>query len=248
MCLIVLAWRPGQAQPLLLAANRDEFYERPSQPLAEWADTPGLFAGRDLQAGGTWLGVGPAGRFAALTNIRDLDLPQGSRSRGELPAAFLAGGYSVAEYLQQLHEQRHHYSGFNLLLGDAQHLWHFNSHSGRATALPAGVHGLSNADLNTPWPKLQRAKQALHEALPTPQPEPLLRLLSDPQQAQDDALPETGIGLPTERLLSSIFIASATYGTRASTALIVNADGSRLLAERSFGSNGMCLGEVALNC
>lgn len=248
MCLIVLAWRPGHAQPLLLAANRDEFYERPSQPLAEWLDLPGVIAGRDLQAGGTWLGVGPNGRFAALTNIRDPGQAQGSRSRGELPVAFLAGSHSVEDFLHHLHEQRRHYSGFNLLLGDNQQLWHYNSLTGRATPLAEGVHGLSNADLDTPWPKLQRAKQALHNGLHEPQPQMLLKLLADPTRAADAELPQTGIGLTGERLLSSVFIASHTYGTRASTALIVNADGSRVLAERTFGSNGGCLGEVVLQC
>jgi uncharacterized protein with NRDE domain len=248
MCLIVLAWRPGHAQPLLLAANRDEFYERPSQPLAEWPDMPGVFAGRDLQAGGTWLGVGPGGRVAALTNIRDPEQAQGSRSRGELPLAFLAGSQSVEGFLHYLHEQRRHYSGFNLLLGDSQHLWHFNSLTGRATALAEGVHGLSNADLNTPWPKLQRAREALRQRLDKPNPETLLELLADPRCAADADLPHTGIGLTGERLLSSIFIASATYGTRASTALIINANDSRVLAERSFGNNGSCLGEVVLHC
>jgi uncharacterized protein with NRDE domain len=248
MCLIVLAWRPGHAQPLLVAANRDEFYERPSQPLAEWPDVPGVLAGRDLQAGGTWLGVGPGGRFAALTNIRDPGQTQGSRSRGELPVAFLAGTHSVEGFLHYLSEQRRHYSGFNLLLGDQQQLWHFNSLEGRATALAEGVHGLSNADLDTPWPKLQRAKHALRDVLHEPHPQALLNLLADPAQAADAELPQTGIGLTGERLLSSVFIASTTYGTRASTALIVNADGSRVLAERSFGSHGSCLGEVVLQC
>ena len=248
MCLIVLAWRPGHAQPLLLAANRDEFYARPSQPLAEWPDAPGLFAGRDLQAGGTWLGVGPGGRFAALTNIRDPGQAQGSRSRGELPAAFLAGSQSIEDFLHELHEQRHHYSGFNLLLGDSRQLWHFNSQAGRATPLAAGVHGLSNADLDTPWPKLQRARQAIGQALHAPHPEALLALLADPHQPPDEQLPQTGIGLTDERLLSSVFIASATYGTRASTALIIHANGSRVLAERSFGVDGEYLGEVTLSC
>lgn len=227
MCLIVLAWRPGHAQPLLVAANRDEFYARPSLPLAEWPELPGVFAGRDAQAGGTWLGVGPNGRFAALTNIRDLSLPLGARSRGELPLAFLSGQLGRAALLRQLSEQRADYSGFNLLLGDTQQLWHFNSQTGCATALAEGVHGLSNADLNTPWPKLTKAKQALHKQLETPRIDGLLDLMADPVQAPDAALPQTGIGLASERLLSSLFIASAAYGTRASSALIVNADGSR---------------------
>ncbi|WP_339080402.1 NRDE family protein [Pseudomonas sp. TMP9] len=248
MCLIVLAWRPGHAQPLLVAANRDEFYARPSLPLAEWPELPGVFAGRDTQAGGTWLGVGPNGRFAALTNIRDLSLPLGARSRGELPLAFLSGQLSRAALLRQLSEQRADYSGFNLLLGDTQQLWHFNSQTGCATALAEGVHGLSNADLNTPWPKLTKAKQALHKQLETPQIDSLLDLMGDPTQAPDAALPQTGIGLASERLLSSLFIASAAYGTRASSALIVNADGSRRLAERSFGADGCYLGEVEFAC
>jgi uncharacterized protein with NRDE domain len=248
MCLIVLAWRPDHSQPLLVAANRDEFYARPTQALAEWSDTPGLFAGRDLEAGGTWLGIGRDGRFAALTNIRAPSLPQGLRSRGELPAAFLSGSQSPADYLQQLSEQRQHYSGFNLLVGDRQQLWHFNSQSGLATSLAHGIYGLSNADLDTPWPKLQQAKRGLQQCLDRVSPEALLTLLADPTQAPDDNLPHTGIGLSGERLLSSIFIASGQYGTRASTALIVNADGSRLLSERSFGANGVRLGEVSLEC
>ena len=248
MCLIVLAWRPGHPQPLLVAANRDEFYARPSQPLAEWPDAPGVIAGRDLQAGGTWLGVGPNGRFAALTNIRAPGQPEGARSRGELPQAFLGGSLTIAEFLQYLTEQSHHYSGFNLLLGDQQQLWHFNSRQRRATAVAAGVHGLSNADLNTPWPKLQWTKQALHDALQAPQPQALLELLANPTPAADADLPHTGVDPAVERLLSSTFIASPTYGTRASTVLIVNADGSRLLHERSFGINGVYLGEVQLRC
>lgn len=246
MCLIVLAWRPGHAQPLLLAANRDEFYARPSQPLAEWPDLPGVFAGRDLQAGGTWLGIGPGGRFAALTNIRDPSQAPGLHSRGELPVAFLGGNLDSEDFLKQLSEQRRHYSGFNLLLGDHQQLWHFNSMTGRATPLAEGVHGLSNADLDTPWPKLQRAKSALRQCLDTAQPQALLALLGDPTQAADEHLPQTGIGLTGERLLSSVFIASTTYGTRASSALIVNADGSRQLIERSFGPGGRYLGEVVV--
>ncbi|MGB4072632.1 NRDE family protein [Pseudomonas sp.] len=248
MCLIVLAWRPGHAQPLLMAANRDEFYARPSQPLAEWADAPGLYAGRDLQAGGTWLGAGRDGRFAALTNIRDPGQATGARSRGEIPAAFLRSTLSTEDYLQQLAERPSDYSGFNLLLGDRQQLWHYNSPQRRATALAAGIHGLSNADLDTPWPKLQRAKHALSQTLHAPQPEALLALLADATQAADEQLPQTGIGLTGERLLSSIFIASASYGTRASTALIVNANGSRLLAERCFGPHGNLLSEVYLEC
>lgn len=248
MCLIVLAWRPGHAQPLLLAANRDEFYARPSQPLGEWPDAPGLFAGRDLQAGGTWLGIGPGGRFAALTNIRDPGQAEGARSRGKLAVDFLLGELSARDYLQRLEDQCEQYSGFNLLCGDTQQLCHFSSRERRVNLLAAGVYGLSNADLDTPWPKVQRAKAALTACLDDPQPERLLALLADPTQAADSHLPQTGIGLAGERLLSSVFIASPSYGTRASSVLMVDAEGNRRLIERRFGANGSYLGEIRLEC
>jgi uncharacterized protein with NRDE domain len=248
MCLIVFAWQPGQPQPLVVAANRDEFFPRPSQPAAPWPEVPGLIAGRDLQAGGTWLGIGPQGRFAALTNIRDLSLPQGERSRGELPIDFLSSTDSPEHFLQRLADQQQRYGGFNLLVGSRDELWHFNSQSGLARSLPSGIYGVSNADLNTPWPKLERAKQALQASLPAARQEALFELLSNPQRPDDAALPKTGVSLETERMLSSVFIASPGYGTRASTVLIAHANGSRTLHERSFGPNGVYLGEVRFEC
>jgi uncharacterized protein with NRDE domain len=244
MCLIVFAWRPGHDLPLLLAANRDEFYARPSQAAAPWPECPALIAGRDLQAGGTWLGIGPGGRFAALTNIRDPRQALGQRSRGELPANYLRGERSAEDFLRDLTRQRQHYSGFNLLLGDAEQLWHFNSHSGQMRRLSAGVYGLSNADLDTPWPKLQQAKADLTACLAEPSSTALLNLLHNPQPAADERLPDTGVGLVTERLLSSVFIHSSAYGTRASTSLIVHANGRRELHERSFITNGEFIAEV----
>ncbi|SHL36458.1 NRDE family protein [Phytopseudomonas punonensis] len=238
MCLIVLAWRPGHALPLVVAANRDEFYARPTATMAEWAETPGLIAGRDLQAGGTWLGIGPDGRFAALTNIRDPQAEQGSRSRGELPLRFLQGNQNPEVFLNELRREAAEYSGFNLLVGDRGALWHFNSQSGQAQALPPGIHGVSNAGLDTPWPKLRQAKAALAEALKAANEESLFALLADPRRPDDAALPDTGVGLDLERLLGSVFITSPTYGTRASTLLFTCADGKRCIIERSFGPEG----------
>ncbi|MGZ0783288.1 hypothetical protein DNK59_25155 [Pseudomonas sp. TKO26] len=246
MCLIVFAWRPGHAQPLIVAANRDEFYARPSLPLGQWPESPQIHAGRDLEAGGTWLGVGAAGRFAALTNIRNPHQPPARRSRGELVARFLAGGIALEDYLHDVVGRSVEYAGFNLLLGTGDQLWHYNAQDLEPQLLKPGVYGLSNAGLDTPWPKLLKAKAALQEVLHDPQPQALLALLSDPQTAPFAELPDTGVGLATESLLSSVFIASPSYGTRASTALIVNADGSRHLVERSFGPYGGHLGEVEL--
>ncbi|MGH8436799.1 MAG: NRDE family protein [Pseudomonas sp.] len=248
MCLIVFAWRPEHALPLVVAANRDEFYARPSLPLSVWKDAPGVIAGRDLEAGGTWLGVGPQGRFAALTNIRNPRQPPAGRSRGELVAEFLRSQQTPETYLAELAQRASDYPGFNLLVGSTDEFWHFNSWEGLPQRLSSGIYGLSNAGLDTPWPKLQRAKLALAERLDAPRAPALLELLADPQQAPEAALPETGIGLATERLLSSIFIASSSYGTRASSALIVRADGRRQLIERSYGPYGAHLGEVSLEC
>lgn len=247
MCLIVLAWRPGHSLPLLVAANRDEFYARPTAAMAEWPDAPGLIAGRDLQAGGTWLGIGPNGRFAALTNIRDPRLTQGTRSRGELPLQFLQGDQSPEFFLNELRHEAAQYSGFNLLVGDSQALWHFNSQSGQALALPPGIHGVSNADLDTPWPKLQQARTALADVLEAADEASLFALLANPKRPDDRALPNTGVSLELERLLGSVFIASPTYGTRASTLLYTYADGRRQIIERTFGPEGTPIGEARFN-
>ncbi|MDU9402039.1 NRDE family protein [Pseudomonas sp. zfem004] len=244
MCLIVFAWRPGTARPLIVAANRDEFHARPTQALGAWEDAPGVYAGRDLEAGGTWLGVGPQGRFAALTNIRDPRQALGPRSRGELVAAFLQGELGVEAYLDSVASRSGQYSGFNLLVGDAGQLGYLHARDAAPRLLEPGVYGLSNAGLDTPWPKLVKARSGLEKLLESAEPEQLLSLLADGEPASDSELPETGVGLATERLLSSVFIASQNYGTRASTVLIVDERGRRRMVERSFGPFGGHLGEV----
>ncbi|MDD1958845.1 MAG: NRDE family protein [Pseudomonas capeferrum] len=246
MCLIVFAWRPGHALPLIVAANRDEFYARPTQALAVWEDAPGVYAGRDLEAGGTWLGVGPQGRFAALTNIRDPGQALGARSRGELVAAFLQGKLGVEAYLDQVASRSSQYSGFNLLVGDGTRLGYLHARDAAPRLLEAGVYGLSNAGLDTPWPKLVKARDGLEGLLGSADPQRLLALLADGETAPEAELPETGVGVATEKLLSSVFIASQNYGTRASTVLIVDDQGERRLIERSFGPFGGHLGEVEL--
>lgn len=246
MCLIVFAWRPTHPRPLILAANRDEFYARPTLPLAQWEGAPRIYAGRDLEAGGTWLGINADGRFAALTNIREPGKPPGRRSRGELVAGFLNDEISIDEYLREVAARSTEYGGFNVLLGDRQQLHFLNANDPTPRRLQAGVYGVSNAGLDTPWPKLVKAKAALSEHLHTPDPEALFGFLADHAPAPDAELPNTGVGLATEKLLSSVFIASPNYGTRASTVLLVNGDGSRRLIERSFGPNGRRLGEVDL--
>lgn len=245
MCLIVFAWRPRHALPLVLAANRDEFHARPSQPLGAWVDAPDILAGRDPVSGGTWLGVTREGRFAAVTNIRDPRQPRGELSRGTLTEAFLRSGQAPLDYLREVAARSRQYTGFNLLVGDGDTLGHLNSRQGRPQLLAPGLYGLSNASLDTPWPKLARARQRFAEQLGEATPETLFALLADRRPAPDEALPDTGVPLEWERLLSSIFIQSETYGTRASTALIRHADGRQRLRERSFAPDGSVLEEVA---
>ena len=238
MCLIVFAWRPNHELPLIVAANRDEFYERPTLALGRWLDAPDIVAGRDLQAGGTWLGIGAAGRFAALTNIRAPGTPTGARSRGELPERYLRGQLTPHAYLTELAGHLEHYAGFNLLVGDEHELWYLNSHAAVPEQLGPGLYGLSNAALDSPWPKLLRARDAMQGHMDEPDAEELLQLLNDPALAEDAQLPKTGVPYEWEKRLSSIFITSADYGTRASTVLIRRADGSAEITERSFGPSG----------
>ncbi|QNH07130.1 NRDE family protein [Pseudomonas sp. B11D7D] len=245
MCLIVFAWQPENPTVLRLAANRDEFYARPSAALGEWQDAPGVFAGRDLQAGGTWLGVTAQGRFAALTNIRDPRQKAGPRSRGALTADYLLGQESAPAYLDRIMRDAAKHAGFNLLLGDRHQIWHFNSQEGRPRRLESGIYGMSNANLDTPWPKLLRTRNALSDSIDG-EDEDLLALLTDRSQPADHLLPDTGVGLATERLLATAFIASETYGTRASTVLNLGRDGAWNITERSFGPHGALLGEVTL--
>ena len=238
MCLIVFAWRPNHKLPLIVAANRDEFYERPTLSLGRWQDAPAIIAGRDLKAGGTWMGIGADGRFAALTNIRAPGIPTGARSRGELPERYLRGQLAPEAYLTELAGHLEHYAGFNLLVGDDHELWYLNSHAAVPEKLRPGLYGLSNAALDSPWPKLLRARAALQNRMDAPETESLLQLLSDSELAADAELPSTGVPYEWEKRLSSVFIASADYGTRASTVLIRRADGSAEITERSFGPAG----------
>ena len=215
MCLIAWNWQPGRG--LLLLANRDELYERPTQPLHHWPDAP-VLAGKDLQGGGTWLGLGRGGRLAALTNVRDprqfrADAP----SRGALVADFLRGDMRAQTYLEQIGPQAAAFNPFNLLLFDGGSLLGFESQGARTLTFAAGVNGVSNARFNTPWPKLQRLTEALNQhVIPeVVEPHTLLPLLTNAQIAADACLPDTGVPLETERALSAAFIRMPGYGTRA---------------------------------
>lgn len=224
MCILAWHWTPGAPTELLLVANRDEFHQRPATPLQRWDREP-ILAGQDLQAGGTWLGLARKRRLAALTNYRSAaDQRPDAPSRGHLVHGFLSGSASAQEYLQQLLPHCADYNPFNLLLWDGEQLLGLESRHARIVALAPGLGGVSNADFHTPWPKLVRLQQGLAQALDQDN-DSLLALLADPTPAPAHALPDTGVGLAREQLLSSIFIRSPVYGTRCSS--IVRVQGAR---------------------
>ena len=251
MCLIVFAWEASPKTRLVVAANREEFFPRRTAPAAWWTDAPDVLAGRDLEAGGTWLGVTRAGRFAALTNFRDASTPKkdGAPSRGALAADFLRGDAAAADYVAEVQSVAGRYHGFNLLASDGAELWSFSNVEGDPVRLGPGIRGLSNHLLETPWSKVTAARSRLEAALgsadgPEKLERRLLDLLADRTTAPDGALPATGLPLDWERALSAAFVELPGYGTRASTALVVGTDGSARFAERTFGEGGSPMGEV----
>lgn len=246
MCLIVFAIDSHPRYRFVLAANRDEFYARPTQPLQAWPEAPHVFAGRDLEAGGTWLGITHNRRFAAITNVREgVRRTPSQRSRGELTRDFLLGTQSAADYAQAVYRTGEQYAGFNLLLGDGASFYYCSNRGDAPRALSRGVYGLSNDSLDTPWPKVVGGKSELRALLECePTPAELLRILADTRRPLDSELPDTGVGLELERRYSTRFIASAEYGTRASTALLVDSDGGVELSEQNFGINGAPLGAL----
>lgn len=238
MCLILLGWKVHPDWRLAVAANRDEFRERPAAPLGWWADAPDVLAGRDLRGGGTWMGVDRSGRFAALTNYRDpAAVRPDAPSRGELVSGFLTSRTPIAEWMDTTARNADAYNGFNLLAADGEELWYFgNRTEDGPRRLSPGIYGLSNRFLDTPWPKVERSRAAFRAAISEGRadPEALFRLLADRRRPPDAELPDTGVGLEFERLLSSPFIVGADYGTRASSVVRIRRDGTGEFLEREF--------------
>ena len=242
MCLVLLAYKLSPDWPLLLAANRDEFYERPTAAAAFWEDHPEILGGRDLQKHGTWLGITRTGHFAAVANFRQgVAQKKNARSRGALASNYLLGKVSPGDYLHRLQPHASEYDGFNLIIGDTKDVYYFSNRGGKMQKLAPGLYGLSNHLLDTPWPKVERSKKQLIRLFSAPQPpsvEALFAILADRFVPDDKELPNTGVGLERERLLSPAFIASAEYGTRSSTVLFIHSDNRVELIERSFKRGG----------
>jgi uncharacterized protein with NRDE domain len=246
MCLIVLAWQAHPDYPLIVAANRDEHFSRPTATAHWWPDAPHILAGRDLVAQGTWLGITRGGRFAALTNYRDPRLRRDEApSRGTLVRECLDAGEPVARTMETIATRSEQFAPFNLLAADSDSLALHESATGMTRRLDAGIHALSNHLLDTPWPKLRLARQRFEAALNAAErDDAFLQLLRDDHPAEDRELPDTGVGLEWERWLSPVFVRAPGYGTRSSTLLRVRIDGSVSFVDWSWDERGDLAGEV----
>jgi uncharacterized protein with NRDE domain len=251
MCIVIFAWQVDPQYPLLVAANRDEFHHRPAEA-ARWRGD--VLCGLDLVAGGTWLGVSRAGRFATVTNFREPIIEQkvASRSRGMLPLGFLQSEQTPLEYLQGIESQQQEYGGFNLLVSDGQELLWMNNRGAQPQSVAPGYYALSNGQLHTDWPKARRGRALLQQLVEQEVQQEvngqavcqqLLGILEDDTLPDDEALPDTGVGLEMERLVAPIFIQAAAYGTRASSALVQQHDGSFSFAEQRWQAGGARQGE-----
>ncbi len=247
MCLVIFAYQKNSQFPLIVAANRDELFARPTAQADFWQDAETgqqILAGRDLQAGGTWLGVTRSGRFAAVTNIRDpSQTERRPRSRGDLTRQFLAGKQSPEQYCKALADNYPQFAGYNLLAGDINSLFYVNNQEEKIQQLDAGIYGLSNGLLNSSWPKVSQGKENLRSLLNSTErlnTDALISMMADRSQASDAELPDTGIGVETERSLSSAFILNPErgYGTLCSTAIILQNSGEMRFSEQNFDRHG----------
>lgn len=246
MCILLTAWRDHPRYDLVVAANRDEFHGRPASAAAPWTDAPRVVAGRDLEAGGTWLGVARGGHFAAVTNVRRPGQPSGARSRGLLVADFLRAGRAACTYGAALRHRADDYAGVNLIYADTDALCAWSNQDNRVRTLEAGVYGLSNAALDVEWPKVTRLKRAYARARGLDGDaliDALLATLRDDTLAAEDELPDTGVGRALERQLSPIFIDGGGYGTRCSSVVLRERSGRLVFVERRYDAGARPSGD-----
>jgi uncharacterized protein with NRDE domain len=240
MCLILFAFKQHDDYPLVVIANRDEYYARPTRTAHWWSDTPGIFAGRDLQAKGTWMGVNRNGRFAAVTNVREANIVQARLSRGNLTRDFLSSGEPAESFLTDLESTADDYAGFNLIVGDSSGLYFYSNRHAGIRCIPPGIYGVSNGLFDEAWPKLSSGKLALAAALKSCLDiSPLMQILTDSTTAEDHQLPKTGVPLDIERMLSSRFIRSNEYGTRACSMVKFTSRGQVIVAEQNYNHDGI---------
>lgn len=239
MCILFAAYQTHPDYPLIIAANRDEMYTRPTKEAHFWDNGRSILAGKDLQQHGTWLGITKTGRFAALTNFRNpKENRTHKRSRGHIVKNFLTSDVSPYDFLIKLQQERNSYPGFNVIVSDLKTMYYYSNIENKIKQMQAGIHGLSNRLLNTPWPKVEIGKQKLQTLIEKNEvtPQTLLQLLADKQQAPIQQLPNTGVPLEVEKQLSSIFIDMKGYGTRCSTVILIDKNRNVTFHERTFPS------------
>jgi len=246
MCLIVFAHQHFSGYKLVLLSNRDEYHERAATPAGFWPSYPKIFGGQDEVAGGSWLSVDTSGRLAAITNVRKQPFNTTAElSRGLLVSDFLKQSLSAADFINELKKNDAQYALFNLLLSDKSGLWHYSNDTHKIHQINKGVHGLSNASLNTPWPKLRDAVSALEHAESAIDVSALLNIMHSEVRPSDSKLPSTGATLELERLLSAVFIKNDAYGTRCSTVITIDYENTLKFHEVSFDAKGKALTEVS---
>lgn len=243
MCLINFHYNDHPKYKLIVVANRDEEYDRPTEAAHFWENEPNLLAGRDLKQMGTWLGVTKQGRFAALTNYRDPNLPVAPKSRGDIVKTFLTRNIAPSDYIEELKETRELFGGYNVIISDGGEIYHYNNILNETSKIQAGTHSLSNCSLNTPWPKVKKGKALLKNYVELHQEDDLnidelFKLVSNRTKASIEELPDTGVGITLERELSPMFIQMPHYGTRSSTVLLISYDNHISFVERTF-KNGL---------
>ncbi|MEO1052835.1 MAG: NRDE family protein, partial [Bacteroidota bacterium] len=237
MCLIFFSYKEHPKYDLIIAANRDEFYERPTTQAKFWEEYPSILAGRDQEAGGTWMGISRQGKVSMLTNYRDpANIKSNAPSRGHLVSDFLKNGESPEAYLSEIAKNGEAYNGFNLLVGDRDNLWYYSNYKKKYEVVEKGLHGLSNHLLDTGWPKVKKGLGKMSHLMSeeTIDPEVLFDAMYDDHIAKDNELPNTGVGLERERMLSPMFIKSPVYGSRCSTVTMFDKSGKIFFAERTY--------------
>jgi len=243
MCLICFQFHDHLNYKLVIAANRDEFYSRPTAQAAYWQDNPNILAGRDLLQMGTWLGITKHGKFAALTNYRESNQHVTNKiSRGEIVTNYLKTDVSAEQFLESLHTKRNDYAGFNVIIGNSNHLLYYNNIQEKPSFIKHGTHALSNHFLNTPWPKVTKGRSMLKQYMNSNDEidiDVLFNIMSNTEEATDESLPNTGLGIELERKLSPLFIQTPDYGTRSTSILLIDKTDRVTFVERTYYKNGL---------
>ena len=240
MCLLLISYNHHPVYKVIVAANRDEFYNRPTEPAKFWDNDSSILAGKDLLAGGTWLGITKLGRFAAITNYREpQNILTGSPSRGKLVTNFLEGNSSIKNYLDSLVSTADQYNGYNLIIMDNDEAAYFSNKTKKMLKLSPGIYALSNHLLNTPWPKVETSKKSFVNIINNQNisTDELFNILSDTSTPPDELLPDTGLGLEIERAVSPVFVSTPFYGTRSSTVILIDKQNNVTFIEKSLDTN-----------